>query len=51
MGAVVAPLMIAGSVQALGVLPPALSALMEDQALSDTALRERIGWALDALRK
>jgi len=51
MGAVVAPLMIAGSVQALGVLPPALSALMEDQALSDAALRERIGWALDALRK
>lgn len=51
MGAVVAPLMIAGSVQAMGVLPPALSALMENQALSDAALHERIGWALDALRK
>jgi len=51
MGAVVAPLMIAGSVQALGVLPPALSALMESQALSDAALQERIAWALDALRK
>ena len=51
MGSVVAPLVIAGGVQVLGVLPPAVAAGMQEQALSDAAIDQRIEWALMALRK
>ncbi len=51
MGSVIAPLVIAGGVKVLGVLPPALAAGMDEQALSDAAIDQRIDWALSALRK
>lgn len=51
MGSVIAPLVIAGGVQQLGVLPPAIAAGMDEQALSDAAIDQRIAWALASLRK
>lgn len=46
MGAVVAPLVLVGGMQALDVVPPALRAAVDDQVMSDEALMRRIEWAL-----
>lgn len=51
MGSVIAPLVIAGGVRQLGVLPPLIAAGMDEQVLSDAAIDQRIGWALALLRK
>ncbi|MDM4766934.1 TetR family transcriptional regulator [Pelomonas sp. SE-A7] len=51
MGSVVAPLVIAGGVQVLGVLPPVVAEGMQEQALSDAAIDQRIAWAIASLRK
>jgi len=46
MGAVVAPITLAGGMKAIGAVPPALLAGVDDQVLSDAALLRRIEWAL-----
>lgn len=46
MGAVVAPLLLAGGMQAIDAVPPALQATLHDEMLSDAALERRIEWAL-----
>ena len=46
MGAVVAPLILAGGMQAIAAVPPALLAAVDDDVLSDAALTRRIEWAL-----
>lgn len=46
MGAVVAPLVLAGGMQAVDAVPPPLRPVMDDEVLSDTALQRRIEWAL-----
>lgn len=49
MGAVVAPLILAGGMQAIGAVPPALLPALDEQMLSDAALKRRIEWALRGL--
>ncbi len=49
MGAVLAPLMIAGAVTEVGLLPAELTGPMQAQALSDQAIEQRITWALAAI--
>jgi AcrR family transcriptional regulator len=44
--AVVAPITLAGGMKAIGAVPPALLAGVDDQVLSDAALLRRIEWAL-----
>lgn len=46
MGAVVAPLVLAGGMQAIDAVPPPLRMAMDDEVLSDAALERRIEWAL-----
>lgn len=46
MGAVVAPLILVGGMQAINAVPPALQGLVDDGVLSDAALERRIEWAL-----
>lgn len=46
MGAVIAPLILAGGMQSINALPAPLQALVDAQVLSDTALQQRIEWAL-----
>ncbi|RZL36108.1 MAG: TetR/AcrR family transcriptional regulator [Rubrivivax sp.] len=46
MGAVVAPLLLAGGMQAIDAVPPALRAAVDAEMLSDAALERRIEWAL-----
>jgi AcrR family transcriptional regulator len=46
MGAVVAPVILAGGMRSIGAVPPALLAGVDDQVLSDAALLRRIEWAL-----
>jgi AcrR family transcriptional regulator len=46
MGAVVAPLILAGGMQSIDAVPPALVAAVDDQVLSDAALARRVEWAL-----
>lgn len=46
MGAVVAPILLAGGMKAIGAVPPALLPGVDDQVLSDAALLRRIEWAL-----
>lgn len=49
MGSVIAPMMIAGAVVGVGLLPRAFAGRMKTQALSDAAIEQRITWALAAL--
>jgi AcrR family transcriptional regulator len=49
MGAVVAPLVLVGGMKAVDAVPPALLAAVDDEVLSDAALRRRIEWALVGL--
>lgn len=49
MGAVVAPLLLVGGLQALDVVPQALRASVDGDVLSDAALQRRIDWALRGL--
>jgi hypothetical protein len=46
MGAVVAPIILAGGMKSIGAVPPALLAGVDDQVLSDAALLRRVEWAL-----
>lgn len=46
MGAVVAPVILAGGMRSIDAVPPALLAGVDDQVLSDAALLRRIEWAL-----
>jgi len=46
MGAVVAPLMLAGGMKAIDAVPPMLLAAVDGEVLSDAALQRRIEWAL-----
>jgi len=46
MGAVVAPLILAGGMNAVGAVPPLLLAAVDGEVMSDAALRRRIEWAL-----
>ncbi|CAM3704753.1 TetR family transcriptional regulator [Roseateles saccharophilus] len=46
MGAVVAPLILAGGMQSVGAMPAPLLAALDEQMLSDAALQKRIEWAL-----
>lgn len=46
MGAVVAPIILAGGMKSIGAVPPALLPGVDDQVLSDAALLRRIEWAL-----
>jgi AcrR family transcriptional regulator len=45
-GAVIAPLILAGGLQAIDAVPPALRAKVDDEVLSDAALQRRVEWAL-----
>ncbi|MFG6460528.1 TetR/AcrR family transcriptional regulator [Roseateles sp. DXS20W] len=45
-GAVVAPLILAGGMQAIGAVPPPMQALVDGDVLSDAAVQRRIDWAL-----
>jgi len=49
MGAVVAPILLAGGMKAIAAVPPPLLARLDDEVLSDAALARRIEWALLAL--
>jgi AcrR family transcriptional regulator len=49
MGAIVAPLVLVGGMKAVDAVPPALLAAVDDEVLSDAALRRRIEWALVGL--
>jgi AcrR family transcriptional regulator len=49
MGAVVAPLILAGGMQSIGAVPAPLLPMLDDQMLSDAALQRRIDWALRGL--
>lgn len=46
MGAVVAPLIMAGGLQSINAVPALLLAAVDEQVLSDVALQQRIEWAL-----
>lgn len=46
MGAVVAPLLLVGGMQAVDAVPPALRTRVAGEVLSDAALQRRIEWAL-----
>jgi AcrR family transcriptional regulator len=46
MGAVVAPLLLAGGMKAVNAVPAPLLAMVDDEVLSDAALQRRIEWAL-----
>lgn len=46
MGAVVAPLILVGGMQAIGAVPLPLQAMVDEGVLSDAALMRRIEWAL-----
>lgn len=46
MGSVVAPLVLAGGLQAIGAVPAPMQAVLDEQLLSDAALQRRIDWAL-----
>lgn len=46
MGAVVAPLLLVGGLQALNAVPPAVQPDVDGEVLSDAALQRRIEWAL-----
>jgi len=46
MGAVVAPVLLAGGMQAVDAVPPLLRERLDGEVLSDAALARRIEWAL-----
>lgn len=46
MGAVVAPLLLAGGMQAIDAVPPSLRTGLDDEVMSDAALARRVEWAL-----
>lgn len=49
MGSVVAPMIIAGGVEAIGAAPAALAPLLDSQVLGDAAIAQRIELAIHAL--
>jgi AcrR family transcriptional regulator len=48
-GAVLAPMLMLGGAREMGVLPAMLAPMLDDQVMSDEALRRRIDWVLGAL--